>query len=581
MIKGLIPAILAAMLTRSALAINGCNASYLVVTLWDSFGDGWDDAWWYLSDPAGRLQQNQSTCTEVEKKIIVSPCDHPPSVGDYFMIVQTPDESLPQGWWEIYWKVEVFNSTGEPLGVVVEGVYNTTMIWNFDGFEWTLVLIENSPNFNCTGCSGGPCEAKPKPKPKKPEPKEKKGPIRGRGSETKSETSNSTDSDSDGSGGFKYGPRAVDLTIKMSSEECNGWDYVTPIGAHWYIADYTMTKLFDDGSLCDQPNEPVCEGVCNICLGDGTYIFRVTGPTFNETAADLGVPRYQSWEFCHAQGGYNDQLNFHVKKGKCIPDDLRYVDDICDELENTTVTLNGVIALGGISTELFSMREASVIISVLKSSVDGWSKAHFAILETSLDTRNLVSGTRALNSFTHDISFTVSFDAEDYDIDGTRFAVVQGLVNDMASSLQAAFSTGAFGGQLMLTAQAGMFSDTITGELISLDIASIHYSHNSLVYIYDNTDSGEVTIQPYPYSSNGKFSYGIIAVIATATVAIVAAFIGILHHKRNAYTQVSVVSDHGHQQISEDVEIEDVRNPFTNTEYPVGKRTVVFAAKRV
>lgn len=39
----------------------------------------------------------------------------------------------------------------------------------------------------------------------------------------------------------------------------------------------TGTKLFDDGSLCDAD---ACEATCNICLRVGSYVFRVTGPTY-------------------------------------------------------------------------------------------------------------------------------------------------------------------------------------------------------------------------------------------------------------------------------------------------------------
>ena len=51
-------------------------------------------------------------------------------------------------------------------------------------------------------------------------------------------------------------------------------------------------------------------------VGDGDH-----NGTDNGDHLVLHEHRFQSWEFCHSRGGYKDQLNFHVKKGKCIPDD--------------------------------------------------------------------------------------------------------------------------------------------------------------------------------------------------------------------------------------------------------------------
>jgi hypothetical protein len=526
-----------------------CNTSFLIVTLHDAFGDGWGDAWWYLRDPIPAIQQEQSTCDEVKKFIYVGPCEHGGS-GPYYMTVQTPDDSLPEGWWEIYWKVAAFNVTGEPLGLVAYGKYNTSMIWTYDGPSdtWSLTLVDNEPDFECTGCSGGPCKPKPKPQKKKDDKKRLK---KGKDSEdTESTESNSTQSDTNSSI-FKYGPRAVDLTVKMISPKCNGWDWVTPFGAHWYIADWSMTKLFDDGSLCDREDEDVCEGICRICLGDGSYVFRVTGPAINKTEL------FTSWEFCHAQGGFNDQLTFHVKKGKCYPDDLLYVDDICDQLETSSVVLNGIIALGGLHTEIFNSVDNQAVLSVVSSVVTGWTTQNMEFLGTSLDARNLMVNTRMLNTYTHDIMFSVSFLTEDFGVDGTLYANIQNLVHDMASTLEVSIESGAFVQQLVhVSTQTSnsMLGDVTAAELIKLEVYSVRYSQSKLVYYADDQDS-------YTMHSNSDDDYSmsttmIVIIAAVCSVAFIA-FVGIATHTFNGYKKVSQVTESEHEQ-----QLAMARSPF-------------------
>jgi hypothetical protein len=570
-----------------------CNGTqYLEVTLWDSFGDGWDEAYWMMRDPAGVLSQEQSTCWEIEKKFEVQPCEHDPSGGYYYMIANTIDEELPEGWWEVYWKVEVFWVNGTTTGESYEGVYNTTMVWEYDQMadRWSLTHYDGIPDFECDGCSGGEC--KPKPKSKSKGKNDKKGSGKGKGlakgdgkgkgkgkgkgdsdsEDSSSSSSNSSWSESSSNSTFssassvsngtseeiKYGPRAVNLEVKMYDEadsegNCNGWNDINRIGAHWYIADYSLTKVFDDGSLCSG-----CAGSCDICLGDGSYVFRVTGPTFNETQEEIwwdkvgGEPDaetvdgqaedhsvldayrapYTAWEFCHAKGFFNDQLNFHVKKGKCIPDDLRWADEICDGQENSTVTLNGVIALAGINSEILHSSETNVLSHVISSMVEGLSADAVDITGNSLDVRSLSQ--RALNSFTHDIEFSVTFIAEDFGIDGAAYAVVENLVADMASTIEASMSSSTFTSSL---SGAVLLNSVTGGELVSLEILSISFPNNHLVYVYDNEVASSTS------STSAGMSNAVFALAGIVSALAIVAFVGIAKHNFNGYKKVSSASD--------------------------------------
>lgn len=512
----------------------GYNATFLDIYLWDSFGDGWNHSWFALRNPDGDMKLAQPTCDSNPVHTQINPCANLPHFGSYSLSVLSAlgavddDDDKPQGWWEILWTVQVMDGGGNALSPLFVGGFNTTMIWDYDVITdtWTPEFMENLAEeeevWRCK-CTGGKC--KPKPKAKKGKKNGKKNDIvKGDG-----------DSDSDSSRGENrtYGPRAVNLRVDMFSEDSiDGWRNIEGtfgLGAHWYISDSTRTRLFDDGALCSGNH-----GSCNICLGDGSYIFRVNGPAVTNVSEE-------TWGFCHTRGYLNNQLNFHVKKGECIPDNLRYVDDICDGFVDSVATVVGYIALGGISTEFFSASDATLVKSALAGAVNGWSESTLQIVSTGLDARSLSEG-RALNSFTHDVIFTVSFHAETYGIDGSIFANVENLVSDMASTLSATFQSGAFSSQLVSGARlagSDLFSEGLTAELISLDVSGVSYTGNKMVYYYD-TETASVSSS----SESSSLSMGMIVLFATVAAVGFVAFVGVAAHGFNGYSKLAMNSEH-------------------------------------
>ena len=594
-----------------------CSAGkYLRVTLWDSFGDGWGDAEWTLTDPSNTVSSVTVTCDDADKVFTVRPTEFTPVEGDYVMTVSSTDSEVPANWWEVYWKVEEMDSSDEPTGVYYEGTYDSVMTWNYDCGDapdrrrklptatdtWTLSSAEDLPDFTCDGCSGGECSKKGK---KGPSEKSKKGPIKGgkkdddddkkggkgkgkggprdlhttegsnstRGTRgTRGTTSSSNSTRGSTSREVSYGNPNTDLTVRMFAEEeckgpkckgknkksnsqCDGWDDVTRIGAHWYIADSTQTSLFQDGSLCDG-----CSGSCNICLGDGSYVFRVTGPTFGNETDESDRPSFKSWEFCHARGYFNDQMNFHVKKGKCYPDDLRWSNEICEDEQESEVELSGVIALGGIPSEFFAAQATTLVLDTLARTVNGWTTQQMSVMATSLDARSLTAESRALRSYTHDIQFSVSFVAEDFSVNGASYDAVENLISDMAATLEASFNSGVFTEQLTHGAVT-MNVDTLQGvstvELVSLEIGRIQYAQSHLVYYYSSDEDSVQSGSDNRASTVSTMVFlGFLSVVAVGFIALV----GIAHHGVKAYERVSSVTD------SEDQSRQDrlaaVRTPF-------------------
>lgn len=566
----------------------GGDYSYLRVTLWDSFGDGWGDAEWTLTDPSNTVSSVSVTCDDADKVFTVRPEEFTPVTGDYVMTVSSSDSEVPANWWEVYWKVEEIDSFDEPTGVYYEGAYDSVMTWNFACNDtWTLSSAEDLPDFTCDGCSGGECSKKSKKGASK---KSKKGPIKGgkkddddddkkkggkgkkgpralHNTEGRSTTGGTSNSTRGTSGEVSYGNPNTDLSVKMFAEEgttlmssnkqCDGWEDVTRIGAHWYIADSTQTALFQDGSLCDG-----CSGSCDICLGDGSYVFRVTGPTFGNETDDGEEPTFKSWEFCHARGSFNDQMNFHVKKGKCYPDDLRWSNEICEGEQESEVELSGVIALAGIPSEFFAGQATAIVLDVLARTVKGWTTEQMSVMATSLDARSLTADARSLRSYTHDIQFSVSFVAEDFSVNGASYDAVESLMADMAATLEASFYSGAFTEELVHGAVL-MDVDTLqsvsTVELVSLDINRIRYAQSHLVYYYSGDDD---SAQMQSGSDNAAHTVSTVVFLGFLSVMAVGfiALVGIAHHGVKSFERVSTVSDSEEQ--SQRDRMAAVRTPF-------------------
>jgi hypothetical protein len=553
------------------------KGNYLRVTLWDSFGDGWGGVEWELTGPSGSITTATVYSSDEEKVFDVKPVNYPfPGFGSYNMSVTTVDSELPANWWEIYWKVEEFEYDGTPTGVYYEGAYGTTMSWEYavvTNNTWTLVAAQDLPNFSCNGCSGQKCDTKGKPGPDNK--KEKNGPIKGGKGKAKGKgngrfldgLSNSSESD----GEIAYGDRNTDLTVKMFSEggdkkkkgpnkskkaDCNGWEEVYLLSAHWYISDSAQTSLFDDGSLCEG-----CSGACDICLGDGSYVFRVTGPNFNGTDDQED----KTWQFCHARGNFNDQLNFHVKKGKCHPGDLRWASEISSDTEQESVVMvAGMIALVGIPGEILAAQARAIVIDTLAKTVEGWNIESMSVTTTSLDARSMAAGTRALRSYTHDIEFSVHFIAEDFSVDGASFAAVESLLADMAATLEASFSAGAFSEKLVedaMTTGVDMLKGVTTVELLSLEVVSIEYAETHLVYYYGNDES----VQSYNIDNSDR-SVSTNAIIAFMSVAAVGfiAFVGVTRHGFNAYSKLRSATD---SEVGHNMEMQmTVNSPFGATD---------------
>jgi hypothetical protein len=267
-------------------------------------------------------------------------------------------------------------------------------------------------------------------------------------------------------------------------------------------------------------------------------------------------PSEEAWVFCHATGSFGDQLTFHVKNGKCYPDYLTWAGENCDSDGGDVITgvseiiLVGIVSLDGINSEIFNSADFSVILGTLAETVSGWEVSNMQVTATSLHARSLSV------AYTHDVEFSVKFSPEEYGVNGALYSSAEALVSDMTATLQASMSGGNFV-QTMSSASTLAASTTVTdvntAELQSLEILSISYADNRLVYVYDTVSSSSVSSED-PVMSSGVIVL-FVAVVALAGVAAV----GMIAHSFGSYQKVSTASD---SEVSERVWMSGMKSKF-------------------
>lgn len=507
------------------------NTTCLELTFIDMYGDGWDGAKTFIEDPKlGTSEHYPEACVDYVEYSIC-----PKEDGQYFMVNAMDEEvdELPEHYWEVMWTAAYDNCNGTSAYYV--GGFNSTMVWDYtaDDDKWSLEYWENLwPNeAECDSCGDAKaCKPKPKPKGKKHKKKGMKT-----GGSTSGKTSKNSTQMIDGP---RYGPPAVNVQVTMYDDaDGDGWFESDYSGANWYISDSTRTELFFSGTLCDG-----WSGYCKVCLGDGSYVYRVTDN-------GDGAVNKTTWDFCGIVGDYSEDLTFHIKKGKCHVDSLVSREDTCDESLSfsTQVTLEGAVALTGIPTELLDIGYVQVLTNVLSNEIPGWDLQNMVAIGSTLDARNDVAVDRKLTVFTHDLLFSVTFDVEKvFNVDGRNHRALEILTKQLSEQVEAKMSSGEFLSQLTQNAlqNGATLMSTVQGaELVSLKISDVEYTGGKSMV--------ESTLTPMEAQGDGSAythissSYNVqdIAIFCGALAVGFIAFVGVMAKGMNGYEQMSQDSE--------------------------------------
>eukprot|EP00607_Mallomonas_marina_P009746 CAMPEP_0182419176 /NCGR_PEP_ID=MMETSP1167-20130531/3576_1 /TAXON_ID=2988 /ORGANISM="Mallomonas Sp, Strain CCMP3275" /LENGTH=885 /DNA_ID=CAMNT_0024593847 /DNA_START=296 /DNA_END=2953 /DNA_ORIENTATION=+ len=262
------------------------------------------------------------------------------------------------------------------------------------------------------------------------------------------------------------------LTVTMFDDNGDGWSSQNrTIGAQFYISDETKTQLLAYGSLANGSYS----GYCEYCMTDGSYYFRVS------MGESLGN---EAWAFCHTNGSTGEELAFHIEDGECYPDALLGLENIVSETYYTVVTVSGMIAVEGVTSEIFDDNDQWAVVTTLGSSIYGWDPSFTEINSVRLNEHhtNFIASSvmsRKLSAFTYDIEFETSFVSEiAYEVDGTSYAAVKRLVDNLKAQFADALESGEFSKVLKDVAMDGNIRSLEHAnrvQLLALNVKEINY----------------------------------------------------------------------------------------------------------
>lgn len=553
------------------------NRTCLDINLLDMYGDGWNGEKFFVETPWDEIFSDAPTCgmSKISHQFCTDATGHYP-----MMLIHENESYTPENYWEDLFTVSV--SKCNRTVATYTGGYNSTIIFHYEASsdEWSVVYWENlwENQKDCDSC-GDARACKPK-SPKKKNKKSSKKPSSGM-----KPIHSSDDDDNTTKSGYntkkskpRYGPPAVNLRVTMFDDRKIGWWQNDYMGASWYLADDRRTTLFQTGSLCGnnartqrkhddddfhskrgQGGKKSLNGYCNLCLGDGTYSMRFSGDQKSTSTA---------WDFCGVQGGYGQELTFHVKKGKCVADSLLGVEADCYGTVISTVVVRGVVNLLGLTSEFVDSSQYSFLPGILGDAVVGWDAKNIEVQSTTLTSRVLSSTSRNLAEFDVDVEFTASFESEtDYGVEGRMYSKVINLISALEESLASKVSSEGFSVSLsQAAALTGALSleKVQSAELVSLELESI---------TYDGVDTMQASTLPAVEESSfwestvlniSTYNIESIAVFFVATAAGFVALVGLVSQSMNGYKRVSQLSDSQHEVLPAEMDT-TISNPMTVT----------------
>lgn len=483
--------------------LNTCNTTCLSLRATDFYGDGWDSVEFHGEEEGGESFVMAPDCSEREVTRHICP-DQDGTY--YFTAIHSNASYTPENYWEIFWTATSYNCDGSVANVYTGG-FNSSLIMDYVGNEWSVQYWENlwDNEKKCDACGDARmCKPKPKAKSKKKPSKPNKKP----GKPMSGHDSNTTKVSKPKP---RYGPPAVNLRVTMFDEEGDGWWMNDYSGQSWYLADDRRVKLFHTGTLCDGSI-----GSCNLCLGDGSYTMRFTGEPSNFTA----------WDFCGVTGHPANELTFHVKKGKCYADSIVTLKTDCQGVVETHVTLSGVIAISGFSSEFDDKSSYPVVSNSIAGMISGINADNVQVLSTSLDSRAMAAFTNSVQDYT----FEMTFIAEDspFKVDGRSRAALDSLASSIATTLTSAMTSGQFETKLQLESSLQnvvSLSSQSRAELLSLEVSSVVYVGGEGM-ITSTLPSLYVSEKLSKTLSSGSFQEG--GIFLAAVIAGFVAFVGLV-----------------------------------------------------
>jgi len=307
-------------------------------------------------------------------------------------------------------------------------------------------------------------------------------------------------------------------------------------------------------------------------LGDGPYLFRATGDkkvlfqesdwvvvnhkSTNETHGNATKDEdFIAWDFCGVRGRYYDELHFHVKKGKCIPDYITPLDDICGHvLVHAAVNIAGSLLVSGVTTEIFDEVDAKLVVSTLVQELRGLQYTDISIISTSI-APSVVQNGRKLSTYSHIVNFQLAFDTEKtFGFNGKSVSAVESLVSSLQTTLQNEIASGAFVSAMtsLASTNAANSMTAVSGvSLLSFELASVSYAG------VRNMEVSQLDAAIVETSSGDNHDFASIAMFLAAIGVGVIALVGIMSARfTRSYSNVLQDSTHNVSEVNMQLELE-------------------------
>jgi len=403
------------------------------ILLYDMFGDGWGNS--QLVVTADGITTNYTLeCGHCDRITLRDYCA-------FSLHIETTDGKEPTNPWEHFWVVGA-------LGQTIVGSFYTSIKIDEKG-PFARRAINYNKTFECEEC------AHPKPKP--PAKKHgKSGHDDSRRNLAKKAPSLATvklyDEKSDGWFVSRGWNDVCDAEVCTAGDtSCMSTAPKIPgalVYPRYFIVSKDKTELIHEGTICSGSRGfEVCQ---NNLPEDGEYVFRVAG-----VAPDNDDP---TWEFCGKTGGLEEELQFRIKDGKCIPGARITSTKYCAGLQSSVV-LTGSLLFSDVRTSFLSSADTTV----LEKDIG------LVIPSSSIAIKSWTQSNEGLR-----VHFSAAFTS---DKELVYFpSNVDNLISNVETSLSSSISTGVFGDQLAsgLLGFAGTQNDALrSSSSITLEEVSL------------------------------------------------------------------------------------------------------------
>eukprot|EP01041_Mallomonas_annulata_P004396 gene4396-8751_t len=182
-----------------------------------------------------------------------------------------------------------------------------------------------------------------------------------------------------------------------STSSTNMWYSGNDLNTEYFISDLEGSRVAASGTLCadgTSSSSSSSSSQCEVCLGQGNYLWRVTGALDRARSVDI------AWEFCDVRGGSETEMSFLVDSScSCVPISTATSSDYCDSSSATTAStssssdstatetlsfsLEGIFRLHGMTSPELSEEEKTVLRGAIAQEMNEAVSSRTTAIDTN------------------------------------------------------------------------------------------------------------------------------------------------------------------------------------------------------